>query len=119
MSKQIAVFVGPSIFAAAILLARAAPGTEVVEVQPLDDRILMLHFRDGHVVHHGRGQSRSEERVVTSPLDTAAASRPESYEVVSADDMRYARPRHPDRIARKSKGTDSPGSSTSGRMVGP
>ena len=54
----------------------------------MTDRIVMLHFRDGHVIHHQRGQSRSDEQVLVSPLDAAAASQPAAYEITSADDAR-------------------------------
>jgi len=81
-------------------------GPELVEVLPLDDRILMLHFDEGYVVHHRRGMARSDERVVASPLDVTAASRPGSYRVTSSDDTAYARPVSPQNVGRKSKGTD-------------
>ncbi|MEK7475752.1 MAG: glycoside hydrolase family 9 protein [Candidatus Coatesbacteria bacterium] len=97
-------------FAAAVLMALLASGAggaaEIVEVGPLTDRIVLVHFNEGHVVHHGRGQARSDERVVTSPLDAAAASRAECYEIVSGDDPAYATPRRPADVGRKSKGTD-------------
>ena len=82
------------------------PGPKLVEVLPLADRVLMLHFDEGHVVHHERGMARSDEQVVAGPLDTAAATRPASYRVTSADDPAYARPRSPESVGRKSKGTD-------------
>ena len=78
------------------LSSAGPPGPELVEVLPLTDRILMLHFDEGHVVHHRRGMARSDEQVIVSPLDTAAASRPESYRISSADDPAYARPGSPD-----------------------
>ncbi len=86
--------------------AEEPPGPKLVEVLPLVDRVLMLHFDEGHVVHHKRGQPRTDERVVARPLDTAAAGRPESYRITSADDPAYARPRSPESVGRKSKGTD-------------
>lgn len=79
---------------------------ELVEVLPLTDRVVMLHFDEGFVEHHRRGTARSDERVVAAPLDAAAASRPRSYTVSSTDDPAYARPRPPVRVGRKSKGTD-------------
>jgi len=84
----------------------ALAGPELVDVLPLTDRVLMLHFDEGHVVHHKRGMARSDEQVIVSPLDTAAASRPGSYRVSSSDDPAYARPLLPDHVGRKSKGTD-------------
>ena len=81
-------------------------GPKLVEVLPLDDRILMLHFDEGHVVHHQRGMARSDERVVAGPLDLTAATRPASYRLTSSHDPAYARPRSPESVGRKSKGTD-------------
>jgi endoglucanase len=109
-------FAGPlgltgAVFWLAILVALparaiAAAAPELVEVLPLCDRVLMLHFDEGHVVHHRRGTPRSEEQVIASPLDIAAASRPDSYRVRSADDPAYKRVRAPVTAGRKSKGTD-------------
>ena len=78
--------------AVTILLCLAAPVTrasDLLAVQPLTDRILMLHFNDGHVEHHQRGQPRSAEIVHTDPLDVAAAARLGSYSFTSADDPAY------------------------------
>ena len=61
-------------------LANCARASELLEVLPLTDQIIMLHFNDGHVIHHQRGQSRSDEKVLTDPLDIAAASSPETYQ---------------------------------------
>ena len=88
------------------LFCWSAEGTELVEVSPLTDRILMLHFNEGHVVHHQRGQRRSDEKVIISPLDTEAASRPSTYAVRSPDDQRYQIAQAPLQVGRKSKGTD-------------
>ncbi len=82
------------------------PGPQLVEVLPLDDRIVMLHFDEGHVVHHRRGMPRSDERVVASPLELTAAARATNYRITSSDDPAYAGPRAPDSVGRKSKGTD-------------
>ncbi len=85
----------------------SACATELVEVLPLTDRILLLHFNEGHVIHHQRGQSRSDEKVVISPLDTGAASKPSTYAVKSPDDDHYQSPQAPVQVDRKSKGTGS------------
>jgi hypothetical protein len=66
----------------------------------------MLHFNEGHVIHHQRGQSRSDEKVIISPLDTEAASRPFTYSVRSPDDEHYSKAQAPLQVGRKSKGTD-------------
>jgi len=95
-----------AVLCAAVLVVQAARASEIVDVLPLTDRIVMLHFDDGYVIHHERGHARSDEKVVVDPLDTAAASRAASYEIVSADDPAYAAARHPVEVGRKSKGTD-------------
>ncbi len=88
---------------AAGALSRAA---ELVDARPLTDRVLMLRFADGRVVHHAIGRPRTEERVIGVPLDVAAAGRTSSYGVVSPDDPAYRERRAPRSVARKSKGLD-------------
>ncbi len=83
-----------------------AAASELVDLQPLTERILMLHFNDGHVQHHQRGEPRSAEKVFTDPLDVVAASRLETYAVASADDPAYREKKLPISVGRKSKGTD-------------
>ena len=103
------VYMSQRYFIATILslvLSFSVRGTELVDVTPLTDRILMLHFNEGHVIHHQRGQSRSDEKVIISPLDTEAASRPFTYSVSSPDDEHYRKAQPPSRVGRKSKGTD-------------
>lgn len=88
------------------LTIRSASGAEVVEVLPLTDGIVMIHLREGHVIHHQDGQARSDEKVIISPLDTTAASQAGTYQIVSTDDPGYAQPQPPVSLGRKSKGTD-------------
>jgi endoglucanase len=95
-----------AIVLAADALIRCGEASDLVEALPLTDQIIMLHFNDGHVIHHQRGQRRSDEQVVSNPLDTAAASLASSYGIVSADDPRYQAGKQPVQIGRKSKGTD-------------
>jgi hypothetical protein len=95
----------------AVLVFLAEPGSaasapELVEILPLTDSVLMLHLDEGHVIHHQRGMARSDEKVIISPLDAAAAARVESYRISSVDDPAYARPQAPVSIGRKGKGTD-------------
>lgn len=89
-------------------VANAAPvrASDLKDVQPLNDRIIMLHFSDGYVEHHKRGEPRSQEKVVADPLDVAAAGRAASYDISSTADPAYRAARSPVRVGRKSKGTD-------------
>jgi hypothetical protein len=95
-------------FAAGViaLMASAVTASDLVEIQPLTDRILMLHFNDGHAQHHQRGQPRSEQKVFVDPLDVGAAARSENYTVTSADDPAYRESKSSLSVSRKSKGTD-------------
>lgn len=92
--------------AALLALAVEVRASELVDVRPLTDAVLVLHFVDGHVVHHSLGHPRSDEGVITSPLDLRAAGRAVSYAITSADDTAYRAPRTPAAVGRKSKGTD-------------
>ncbi len=66
----------------------------------------MLHFDDGYVIHHKRGEPRTQEKVVVNPLDAGTASNPRTYAVQSADDPAYHAARMPVSVGRKSKGTE-------------
>ncbi len=93
-------------FGLALAVSNSSPGSDLVAIQPLTDGILMLHFKDGHVEHHKRGEPRSQETVVVSPLDVEAASKPVAYAVTSPDDPAYGTPQPPADVGRKSKGTE-------------
>lgn len=80
-----------------LLLAPAAHGAEIQEVTRLTDRIVLVHFTEGRVIHHQKGQKRSDEKVIVSPLDVALATDPANYRVGG---------QRPRKIYRKSKGTD-------------
>ena len=90
----------------ALCLSGFAAASDLIEVLPLTHNIIMLHFDDGHLIHHQRGQSRSDEKVLTDPLDTAAASSAQTYTIASQEDTNYAQSQHPVQVGRKSKGTD-------------
>lgn len=89
-----------------LLTAIPLPAAEVAEILPLTDRILMVHFTEGRVEYHRRGQPRGADIVHTHPLDTKKASAPASFTLQSDQDPAYARPLSPLKIARKSKGTE-------------
>ena len=83
--------------AASLLLAASADASEVVDVRPLTDRVIVVHFDDGRVDHHGLGEPRAKATVHVDPLDVDAASKPASYTVNG---------NAPADVGRKSKGTD-------------
>ncbi len=89
-----------------IFLIFSARGSDLVDLLPLTNNILIVHFKDGYAVHHKRGQQRGNESVVTDPLDIAKAMMPGSYSISSGDDGFYGSPLNPSSIGRKSKGTE-------------
>lgn len=83
------------------------PKTGVVNMRRADETTLVLHFRDGYVIHHRIGQKRSDEKVVLeSPLSVLLATDPANYTLASEDDPAFRVARRPIAVARKSKGTD-------------
>ena len=91
-----------------VLLLAVLPlhASDLLSVQPLTDRIVMLHFKDGHVDYHKRGEPDAKDKVVTDPLDVAAAAKPDSYSIESTDDPAFRTPVAPVGVGRKSKGTE-------------
>ncbi|WP_404420440.1 chitobiase/beta-hexosaminidase C-terminal domain-containing protein [Nibricoccus sp. IMCC34717] len=92
---------------AAAFAAVTAVASEIKEVLPLTNKIVVVHFDDGSVRHHRAGESRENEWFVNrSPLNTAAATTPGSWSLTSSDDSAYTAATAPASVGRKSKGTD-------------
>jgi endoglucanase len=96
----------PSLPVLLLAIAAAAPAMDLVEALPLTERVIMVHLDEGHVIHHGKGQKRNEESVVATPLDVAAASAAASWTITCAGDPAFSGGLKPQRVGRKSKGTD-------------
>ncbi|MEL6822491.1 MAG: glycoside hydrolase family 9 protein, partial [Calditrichota bacterium] len=100
-------FIRPIIIAillAGILLQLKA--SDIVEVLPLTDKVIMLHFSDGYVIHYGYGEMSEDDSTVVSPLDSALAALASSYLISSGSDPNYTQGVQPTQIGRKSKGSD-------------
>ncbi len=99
-----------NVFISSLLIACWSPavdnGPELVDIGPITDQIILVHLNEGHVVHHGLGQKRSDEKVIIAPLDIAAASDPSSYRITSPNDAAFHGGLTPLKVGRKSKGTD-------------
>ena len=80
--------------------------SDLIEIAPATDQILMLHFDDGYVEHHGLGQGDNDDVIHRSPLPLSRARKAETYSISSSDDPNYASPTEPLQIGRKSKGKD-------------
>ncbi|MGB3778098.1 MAG: cellulase N-terminal Ig-like domain-containing protein, partial [Tunicatimonas sp.] len=96
------------LLAAVALLGLSLTGraSDIVEVIPLTDRIIMVHFDDGYVRHHQKGEARNNEWVIQDPLNVALATQLGSYTISSAGDSNFGGGVQPSDIGRKSKGTD-------------
>jgi endoglucanase len=96
-----------SAIAILLFLAHSAFAFDLVEALPLTERIVMIHIKEGHAVHHQKGQKRDQdEKVILTVLDTAAATKLDAWTITSADDPNFSKDVHPQKIGRKSKGTD-------------
>ncbi|MEL7223150.1 MAG: cellulase N-terminal Ig-like domain-containing protein, partial [Bacteroidota bacterium] len=89
-----------------LLTSNIVLASNIIEVLPLTDQILLVHFDDGYVRHHERGEERSNEWVIGTPLNVMVASSPTPYSLTSTTDVFYTNPQSPVSVGRKSKGTD-------------
>ncbi|MGE5427408.1 MAG: cellulase N-terminal Ig-like domain-containing protein, partial [Methylococcaceae bacterium] len=89
-----------------LLLDLGAIASDIVEVLPLTNKIMMVHFDDGYAIYHKKGQARSNERVVVELLNTTEAVKPANYLLKSNDDNYYTSGLNPLTIGRKTKGTE-------------
>lgn len=97
---------GAALGALGVLSAGRAEAAQLVEVLPLTDRVLMVHFDDGSVTLPAPGQSTRSGVVTVAPIDRAKASSKDTYRISSADDPAYATAQAPTSVGRKSKGTE-------------
>ncbi len=81
-----------------------APAADLLRVQPVTDKILMLHFTEGHIDYNGvrpdgTFEPQTENRVYAgAPLEPEAVSDKSRYHITSADD-----PTRHDAIAKESR----------------
>jgi endoglucanase len=89
-----------------LLLSNFLFASDITEVVPLSNRVLLVHFDDGYAIHHKRGELRTNESIVDNPLNVVNASRITSYFLSSTSDVFYTTARRPDSIGRKTKPTE-------------
>lgn len=89
-----------ALLALAVMPSSFAFASDVVEVAPLTDQVILIHLNDGHVVHHLKGQKRSDETVISDPLDVVKAGQSQSYSLSGLGAPAISA------VYRKSKGTD-------------
>jgi endoglucanase len=78
--------------------------SDLISVRPLTNRILMLHFKDGKVIHHQQGQKWEQAKIEEVPLNVTAATSIDNYTLSSSDDSNYSSTKKPSRLGQKSKG---------------
>jgi endoglucanase len=88
----------------ALVASSFCRAADLVEIYPVTNKILMLHFKDGTVQYHGYHQKDQDDSVIQSKLNLANAVNPASYQVQSGDDGSYASGVNPTSVGRKSKG---------------
>ena len=59
--------------------------SDIIYVYALNSQIIVLHFDDGYVEYHKRGESRQKDRVVHQPLDITEAVKTENYFIKSTE----------------------------------
>ncbi len=90
----------------AVCVPFSGTSATVVEVLPLTERIVMVHFADGRVLHSRLGQSWGQETVQVAVLNTSNAALTNTYSITSTNDPAYASGLRPVLVGRKTKGTD-------------
>ncbi len=85
--------------------AKISSASDIINVEALNSRIILLHFDDGFVRYHQRGESRQNEWVVSEALDITKAINPSNYSIKSSEGF-YSDSRNPSKVSRKSKGTE-------------
>ncbi len=89
------------IFLLSLFLYNVSHASTLVEVLPISNKVIMLHFDDGYVIHHKLGQNRTDEKVVGIPLDVSKADKLTSFNIIENGllDLNF-------KLSRKSKATD-------------
>jgi len=93
-------------FVFAFLINLPAKASDIIEIVPITNKILALHFDDGYAIYHKKGQARSNERVVVELLNVEQAEMISNYSIISNTDAAYATSKQPIEIGRKTKGIE-------------
>jgi hypothetical protein len=88
-----------------LFLCNQLRASDIVHVEAINSNIIVLHFDDGYVRYHKKGESRQNEWVISEPLDISKAVIAENYTIVGSEGL-YVNPQKPVKVTRKSKGTE-------------
>jgi len=86
-----------------ILISQSLFASELVEILPLTDRVIQLHFKDGFIKYAPHFDLSDREIIENNLLDTLKAEDPKSYRIVSPDDTDFSIAILPSSIGRKSR----------------
>ena len=96
------------LIAAFSVVTTVTNASEVKEISPITDRILLVYLEDGRAISESVDPTNPEGTrdgiIEAVPLDTTLASLPGSWSVSSSDDISYATALPPTKVGRKSKG---------------
>jgi hypothetical protein len=84
---------------------------DLLRVLPVTNRILQLHFREGHIRYggvrpDGTFAPQGQNTVDYAPMDIKGAMDTTRYRIVSTNDAAYTTPTRPVRLGYKAKGND-------------
>jgi endoglucanase len=82
---------------------------DLSEVLPVTDKILALHFRDGHIDTYGTWETVEDNVLYLDTLNLDEAEKKENYILSAVDDPNYISGKIPVYIGRKSKGLEYQG----------
>lgn len=86
---------------------RFLQAADLMGIQPLTDKILVLQFDEGHIDYFGIHQDRyNGNKIYYDKLNVSQAIALANYSITSPDDENYRQPQSPIHIGRKSKGAD-------------
>jgi endoglucanase len=99
------------ILALPALYAQNGGKGDLSEVLPVTDKILALHFRDGHIDTYGIWETVDDNILYSDTLNLEEAGKKENYILSGVDDPNYSTGKRPVHIGRKSKGLEYQGGS--------
>ncbi|MBN1479647.1 glycoside hydrolase family 9 protein [candidate division KSB1 bacterium] len=109
MQNPVARFaiVNCSVLICLLLMTRSGYSADLIRVAPVNHKILLVEFDEGHIDYHGKGQDRYNGNICYySALNVAKAMERTNYTLTSTDDEFYHSPQNPVNIGRKAKGVD-------------
>lgn len=94
------------LFIFCLLIQQRSVASDLINILPITDQIIALHFDDGRAVYHKKGERRTNEYVIINPLLIPQASLTSTYSLISTNDNTYRIRRSPVDIGRKTKGSE-------------